>query len=266
MKIVKRDGHIVDYDPEKIRVAIGKANEEVRGREKATKEEIKEIIKYIEDLNKKRILVEDIQDIIEQKLMEFDKYQLAKKYITYRYTRELVRKANTTDKSIKELIEGENEYWNSENSNKNAEVVTTQRDYLAGITSTDITRRFLLPEDIVEAHDAGIIHFHDADYFAQNALHNCELINLDDMLQYGTVINGVMIEKPHRFLTAATIATQIILAVTSSSYGGATVSLTHLAPFVRLSYEKYSKKIVKNMLCKILKKKLKMVSKHLTIK
>ena len=242
MKIVKRDGHIVDYDPEKIRVAIGKANDEVRGKEKATKEEIKEIIKYIEDLNKKRILVEDIQDIIEQKLMEFDRYELAKKYITYRYTRELVRKANTTDKTIKELIEGENEYWNSENSNKNAEVVTTQRDYLAGITSTDITRRFLLPEDIVEAHDKGIIHFHDADYFAQNALHNCELINLDDMLQNGTVINGVMIEKPHRFITAATIATQIILAVTSSSYGGATVSLTHLAPFVRLSYEKYLKK------------------------
>ena len=242
MKIVKRDGHIVDYDPEKIRVAIGKANEEVRGREKATKEEIKEIIKYIEELNKKRILVEDIQDIIEEKLMEFGKYQLAKKYITYRYTRELVRKANTTDKSIKELIEGENEYWNSENSNKNAEVVTTQRDYLAGITSTDITRRFLLPEDIVEAHDKGIIHFHDADYFAQNALHNCELINLDDMLQNGTAINGVMIEKPHRFITAATIATQIILAVTSSSYGGATVSLTHLAPFVRLSYEKYLKR------------------------
>ena len=242
MKIVKRDGHIVDYDPEKIRVAIGKANNEVKGKEKASKEEIEEIIKYIEDLNKKRILVEDIQDIIEEKLMEFDKYQLAKKYITYRYTRALVRKANTTDKSIKELIEGENEYWNSENSNKNAQVVTTQRDYLAGITSTDITRRFLLPEDIVEAHDKGIIHFHDADYFAQNALHNCELINLDDMLQNGTVINGVMIEKPHRFITAATIATQIILAVTSSSYGGATVSLTHLAPFVRLSYEKYLKK------------------------
>ena len=242
MKIVKRDGHIVDYDPEKIRVAIGKANDEVKGREKATKEEIKEIIKYIEDLNKKRILVEDIQDIIEEKLMEFGKYTLAKKYITYRYTRELVRKANTTDKSIKELIEGENEYWNSENSNKNAEVVTTQRDYLAGITSTDITRRFLLPEDIVKAHDEGIIHFHDADYFAQNALHNCELINLEDMLQNGTIINGVMIEKPHRFITAATIATQIILAVTSSSYGGATISLTHLAPFIRSSYEKYYKK------------------------
>ena len=242
MKIVKRDGHIVDYDPQKIRIAIGKANNEVRGKEKVSKEQIDEIIKYIEELNKKRILVEDIQDIIEEKLMSYGKYTLAKKYITYRYTRELVRKANTTDKSIKELIEGENEYWNSENSNKNAEVVTTQRDYLAGITSTDITRRFLLPEDIVEAHDKGIIHFHDADYFAQNALHNCELINLDDMLQNGTVINGVMIEKPHRFITAATIATQIILAVTSSSYGGATVSLTHLAPFVRLSYKKYLKK------------------------
>ncbi|MBP3255192.1 MAG: anaerobic ribonucleoside-triphosphate reductase [Clostridia bacterium] len=239
MKIIKRDGHIVDYDPEKIRVAISKANNEVRGQEKVTKEQVEEIIKYIEELNKKRILVEDIQDIIEEKLMELDKYTLAKKYITYRYTRELVRKANTTDQTIKELIEGESEYWNSENSNKNATVVTTQRDYLAGITSTDITRRFLLPEEIVKAHDDGIIHFHDADYFAQNALHNCELINLDDMLQNGTIINGVMIEKPHRFITAATIATQIILAVSSSSYGGATISLTHLAPFVRASYDKY---------------------------
>ena len=242
MKIVKRDGHIVDYDPAKIKTAIKKANAEVRPKERISEEQIKEIIQYIEELNKKRILVEDIQDIIEEKLMEFDKYLLAKKYITYRYTRELVRKANTTDQSIKELIEGESEYWNSENSNKNAEVVTTQRDYLAGITSTDITRRFLLPEDIVKAHDEGIIHFHDADYFAQNALHNCELINLEDMLQNGTVINGVMIEKPHRFITAATIATQIILAVTSSSYGGATITLTHLAPFVRSSYERYYKK------------------------
>ena len=242
MKIVKRDGHIVDYDPSKIKTAIKKANVEVRPKERATENEIEEIIKYIEELNKKRILVEDIQDIIEEKLMEFDKYQLAKKYITYRYTRELVRKANTTDQTIKELIDGENEYWNTENSNKNATVVTTQRDYLAGITSTDITRRFLLPEDVVKAHDEGIIHFHDADYFAQNALHNCELINLDDMLQNGTVINGVMIEKPHRFITAATIATQIILAVTSSSYGGATVSVSHLAPFARASYEKYYKK------------------------
>ena len=242
MKIVKRDGKIVDYDPEKIRIAIGKANEEVSRKNRATKEQIEEIIDYIEELNKNRILVEDIQDIIEEKLMSFEKYTLAKKYITYRYTRELVRKANTTDQSIKELIEGESEYWNSENSNKNATVVTTQRDYLAGITSTDITRRFLLPEDVVKAHDEGIIHFHDADYFAQNALTNCELINLEDMLQNGTIMNGVMIEKPHRFITACTIATQIILAVTSSTYGGATVSLSHLAPFVRSSYEKYYKK------------------------
>ena len=242
MKIIKRDGKTVDYNSEKIEIAIKKANKEVRRKERATDEDIHEVIAYIESLDKKRMLVEDIQDIIEQKLMELEKYQLAKKYITYRYTRELVRKANTTDQSIKELIEGESEYWNNENSNKNAKVVTTQRDYLAGITSTDITRRFLLPEDIVKAHDEGIIHFHDADYFAQNALHNCELINLDDMLQNGTIINGVMIEKPHRFITAATIATQIILAVTSSSYGGATVSLSHLAPFVRDSYNKYYQK------------------------
>ena len=233
MKIIKRDGTIVDYDPEKIRVAIGKANKEVKKSEQVTEEQINEIIEYIQELGKKRILVEDIQDIIEEQLMAMAKYPLAKKYITYRYTRELVRKANTTDQSIKELIEGESDYWNNENSNKNAKVVTTQRDYLAGITSTDITRRFLLPEDIVKAHDEGILHFHDADYFAQNALHNCELINLEDMLQNGTIINDVMIEKPHRFITAATIATQIILAVTSSSYGGATVSLSHLAPFVK---------------------------------
>ena len=242
MKIIKRDGTIVDYDSEKIRVAIGKANNEVSKKEKATDEDINNIIAYIEDLKKSRILVEDIQDIIEKKLMEFEKYQLAKQYITYRYTRALVRKSNTTDQSIKELIDGESEYWNTENSNKNAKVVTTQRDYLAGITSTDITRRFLLPEDIVKAHDEGIIHFHDADYFAQNALHNCDLINLEDMLQNGTSINGVMIEKPHRFLTAMTIATQIITAVNSSQYGGVTVTMTHLAPFVRESYKRFLEK------------------------
>ena len=242
MKIIKRDGTIVDYDPEKIRIAIGKANNEVSKKEKATEEDINNIIGYIEELKKSRILVEDIQDIIEKKLMEIGKYQLAKQYITYRYTRALVRKSNTTDQSIKELIDGESEYWNTENSNKNAKVVTTQRDYLAGITSTDITRRFLLPEDIVKAHDEGIIHFHDADYFAQNALHNCDLINLEDMLQNGTNINGVMIEKPHRFLTAMTIATQIITAVNSSQYGGVTVTMTHLAPFVRESYKRFLEK------------------------
>ena len=250
MKIIKRDGKIVDYDAEKIRVAIGKANNEVQNKEKVSEKEINDIIKYIEGLKKKRMLVEDIQDIIEQKLMEFDKYELAKKYITYRYTRELIRKANTTDQSIKELIDGESEYWNTENSNKNAKVVTTQRDYLAGITSTDITRRFLLPEDIVKAHDEGILHFHDADYFAQNALHNCDLINLDDMLQNGTNINGVMIEKPHRFITAMTIATQLITAVASSQYGGCTISLTHLAPFVRDSYNKYIEKYKERKLSK----------------
>ena len=242
MKIIKRDGTIVEYDAEKIRVAIGKANKEVAKKERATDEDIDNIIAYIEDLKKARILVEDIQDIIEKKLMEIGRYQLAKQYITYRYTRALVRKANTTDQSIKELIDGESEYWNTENSNKNAKVVTTQRDYLAGITSTDITRRFLLPEDIVKAHDEGIIHFHDADYFAQNALHNCDLVNLEDMLQNGTSINGVMIEKPHRFLTAMTIATQIITAVNSSQYGGVTVTMTHLAPFVRESYKRFLKK------------------------
>ena len=242
MKIIKRDGSIADYNPEKIKIAISKANLEVADNDQASEEEINKIIKYIEKLRKQRMLVEDIQDIIEQQLMATGKYELAKKYITYRYTRALIRKANTTDQSIKELIEGESEYWNNENSNKNAKVVTTQRDYLAGITSTDITRRFLLPDDIVKAHDEGIIHFHDADYFAQNALHNCDLINLEDMLQNGTNINGVMIEKPHRFLTAMTIATQIITAVTSSQYGGATVTMTHLAPFVRDSYNRFLKK------------------------
>ncbi len=239
MKIIKRDGHMVDYCPAKIEEAIMKANLEVEEDDQASSTQIKNIIKYIEKLGKRRMLVEDIQDIIEMKLMSIGKYELAKRYITYRYTRELVRRSNTTDLAIKELIDGESEYWNTENSNKDAKVVTTQRDYLAGITSTDITRRFLLPEDIVRAHDEGVIHFHDADYFAQNALHNCDLINLDDMLQNGTNINGVMIEKPHRFLTAMTIATQLITAVNSSQYGGCTITLTHLAPFVRESYNRY---------------------------
>ena len=248
MKVIKRDGHMVEYMPSKIEEAIEKANAEVEEEDRASSVQIKNIIKYIERLGKKRILVEDIQDIIEMKLMNIGKYELAKRYITYRYTRELVRRSNTTDQSIKELIDGESEYWNTENSNKDAKVVTTQRDYLAGITSTDITRRFLLPEDIVQAHDDGIIHFHDADYFAQNALHNCDLINLDDMLQNGTNINGVMIEKPHRFLTAMTIATQLITAVNSSQYGGCTITLTHLAPFVRSSKEFYEKKYKKRKL------------------
>ena len=245
MKVIKRDAKVVDYCPEKIEIAIKKANNEVQEEDRVTDIQIKNIIKYIESLKKKRMLVEDIQDIIEMRLMSLGKYALAKEYITYRYTRELVRRSNTTDLSIKELIDGESEYWNTENSNKNAKVVTVQRDYLAGITSTDITRRFLLPEDIVKAHDEGVIHFHDADYFAQNALHNCDLINLEDMLQNGTNINGVMIEKPHRFLTAMTIATQLITAVSSSQYGGCTITLSHLAPFVRESYNRYLEKYKK---------------------
>ncbi len=245
MKIIKRDGHVVDYMPEKIENAIKKANAEVEEEDRVSDQQIRNIIKYIENLKKKRMLVEDIQDIIEMRLMSLGKYNLAKQYITYRYTRELVRRSNTTDLTIKELIDGESEYWNTENSNKNAKIVTVQRDYLAGITSTDITRRFLLPEDVVKAHDEGIIHFHDADYFAQNALHNCDLINLEDMLQNGTNINGVMIEKPHKFLTAMTIATQLITAVSSSQYGGCTISLTHVAPFVRESYNRYLDKYKK---------------------
>ena len=250
MKVIKRDGHMVEYMPSKIEEAIEKANLEVDEEDRASSIQIKNIIKYVERLGKKRILVEDIQDIIEMSLMKIGKFALAKHYITYRYTRELVRRSNTTDQSIKELIDGGSEYWNTENSHKDAKVVTTQRDYLAGITSADITSRFLLPEDIVEAHEAGIIHFHDADYYAQNALHNCDLINLEDMLQNGTNMNGVMIEKPHRFLTAMSIATQLITAVTSSQYGGATITLTHLAPFVRLSREYYEKRYKKRKLTK----------------
>lgn len=242
ISVIKRNGNKVDFDKNKITEAILKANKDVQGRQKASVKLAKEIARNIENFDKQKLTVEEIQDMVEKELMSAEKYDLAKAYILYREKRAMVRQSNTTDISIKELIDGTNDYWNTENSNKNAKVVTTQRDYLAGITSTDITRRFLLPEDVVKAHDEGIIHFHDADYFAQNALHNCELVNLNDMLQNGTVINGVMIEKPHRFITAATIATQIILAVTSSSYGGCTVTLSHLAPFVRDSYNRFLKK------------------------
>lgn len=241
MKVIKRNGTIVDFDKKRIINAIQKANEEVEYGERATLQEINSIIDGVVSQGLDSISVEDIQDIIEKSLMELDRQELSKKYIIYRYKRELVRKANTTDKTIKELLEGDSEYWNTENSNKDAKAVTVLRDYIAGVTSTDITRRFLLPEDVVKAHDEGIIHFHDADYFAQ-PIHNCELINLEDMLQNGTVVNGVMIEKPHKFITACTIATQIILGVSSASYGGATISLTHLAPFVRDSYNKYLEK------------------------
>ena len=241
-EVIKRDGRRVSYDPSKIIIAVTKANKVVDEKDQISEQQIRNIVKYIENLGNESMTVEEIQDTVEKRLVELDKYELAKNYITYRFKREMVRKANTTDKAIKELIDGQSEYWNTENSNKNARVVTTQRDYIAGITSSDITRRFLLPEEIVKAHDEGIIHFHDADYFAQNALHNCDLINLEDMLQNGSNINGVMIEKPHRFLTAMTIATQMITAVSSSQYGGVTITMTHLAPFVRDSYNRYLEK------------------------
>lgn len=238
LKIVKRDGHIVDYNPEKIRIAIQKANAEVGKNDKITSEEIEEIIKYIEDLDKKRILVEDIQDIIEEKLMEFGRYQLAKKYITYRYTRELVRKANTTDQTIKELIEGGNGNWNTGITENNA-AVTAQRDYLASITSSDIAKRFLLSEEVAKANEEGVIHFHDMECFAQNALHNSSLINLEDMLQNGTAINGIRIRKPKSFIESIFITLQILVEISSSSSGEVTFSLAHLAPFVKESYKLY---------------------------
>lgn len=244
IQVIKRDGTRVPFDKQKIINAINAAFIDVDGelKDKYTAIDIADNIETLLKLTTPVALVEDLQDIIEEDLMSSGRKDVARAYVRYRYKRELVRESNTTDKSIKELLDGDNEYWNTENSNKNAKRVTVQRDYMAGIVSTDITRRFLLPNEIVKAHDQGIIHFHDADYFAQNALHNCELINLEDCLQNGTMINGVMIEKPHRLITATTIATQIIAAVTSSSYGGATISLTHLAPFVRDSYNRYLEK------------------------
>lgn len=238
MNVIKRDGRKVPFEKDKIRIAVLKAFLEVDGEETSyAKEKAREIANYIESLNKE-MNVEDIQDIVVNKLMASSRKDVATHYVEYRYKHRLIRESNTTDKNILELLDGTNDYWNNENSNKDAKTVTVQRDYLAGITSTDITKRFLLPEDVVKAHNEGIIHFHDADYFAQH-IHNCDLVNLEDMLQNGTVINGVMIEKPHRFITACTIATQIITAVASSQYGGVSISLTHLAPFIRDSYNRY---------------------------
>lgn len=241
MQVRKRNGQIVPYDLEKISIAISGAFQDFD----EEFEDINVLNSIDDDLynwDEDPIDIEDIQDLVEDTLLNFGYRQEAKAYIRYRYKRDLLRKANTTDQSIKELLDGQSEFWNKENSNKNAKWVTTQRDYIAGITSKDIARRFIFPKDVVEAHDAGIIHIHDMDYAAQNTLHNCCLINLDDMLQNGTVVNGVTIDKPHRLSTAMTIATQIIAAVASSQYGGCTITLTHLAPFVRDSYNRYFEK------------------------
>ena len=242
MKVIKRDGRAVDFDREKIMVAVSKANKEVKTKERASIEEIKEIILYIEDLAKKRILVEDIQDIIEQKLMEIKKYELAKRYIVYRYTRALVRKQNTTDESILGLIRNENKELAEENSNKNTKLASTQRDYIAGEVSRDLTKRMLLPEKISKAHEDGILHFHDADYFIQ-PIFNCCLINIGDMLDNGTVMNGKMIESPKSFRVACTVTTQIIAAVASNQYGGQSVDMIHLGKYLRKSYNRFKKEI-----------------------
>ena len=242
-KVIKRDCSEVDFDKSKISTAILKAMKNGSG---IVKPKIAEdIANEIEEecKNKDEVSISDIESMVYDKLITKKQRLTAKAYEGYRSIREFQREnENTTDSEIDELLDGESEYWNTENSNKNSKVLNTQRDYMAGIVSKDISRRFLLPPEVVQAHDEGIIHFHDIDYFGMNAMSNCSLINLEDMLQNGTCINKVMIEKPHRFITACTIATQIILGVTSLQYGGATITLTHLAPFVRDSYNKYYEK------------------------
>ena len=243
MKVIKRDGHTVTYDRSKIITAIQKANAEVEPSEKISMEKIEEIVEGIEAKNRNRMLVEDIQDIIEQKLMDDRKFVLAKTYIIYRYSRELVRKANTTDDSILSLIKNRNQDVMEENSNKNATVASTQRDLIAGEVSKDLTKRVLLPEKISKAHEEGVLHFHDADYFLQ-PIFNCCLINIGDMLDNGTVMNGKLIETPKSFQVACTVMTQIISSVASSQYGGQSVDVRHLGKYLRKSYQKYKNKLV----------------------
>ena len=245
MKIIKRSGAENTFDKEKIENAVAKANITVEEKDRLSEGEIGEIAQNIEDkcseMNR-AMDVETIQDWVEADIMRHGKYTVAKHYITYRYERSIVRQANTTDKQILSLLNFENEEVKQENSNKNPTVNSVQRDYMAGEVSKDITRRFLLPDDIVEAHEKGLIHFHDADYFAQH-MHNCCLVNLEDMLQNGTVISGTYIEKPHSFSTACNIATQIIAQVASNQYGGQSISLTHLAPFVDVSRKKIAAEV-----------------------
>ena len=241
MLVIKRDGRAVNYDRSKIILAIQKANSEVEPCEKISDEKIEDIVGSIEAKNRKRMLVEDIQDIIEQGIMADGKFVLAKTYIIYRYSRELIRKANTTDDSILSLIQNRNKDVMEENSNKNATVASTQRDLIAGEVSKDLTKRMLLPEKISKAHEEGAIHFHDADYFLQ-PIFNCCLINIGDMLDNGTVMNGKLIESPKSFQVACTIVTQIIASVASSQYGGQSVDVRHLGKYLRKSYNKYKKR------------------------
>ena len=249
MKLIKRNGSEVVFDSEKIYMAIEKANMAVDEMDRISDREIRRVTDKVAkkcEKMKRAVSVEEVQDLVERELMATGNFTLAKTYITYRYTRELVRKSNTTDDKILSLIECNNEEVKQENANKNPTVNSVQRDYMAGEVSKDITRRILLSPDIVKAHEEGIIHFHDADYFAQH-MHNCDLVNLEDMLQNGTVISGTMIEKPHSFSTACNIATQIIAQVASNQYGGQSISLTHLAPFVNVSRKKIKKAVTEEL-------------------
>lgn len=249
MKIIKRSGAEVAFDESKIVAAVGKANASVEESKRLTREQIETIGRNVTkqaERSSRALNVEEIQDLVEDEIMDLKKFDVARKYITYRYTRQLVRKSNTTDDQILSLIECNNEEVKQENSNKNPTVNSVQRDYMAGEVSKDITKRILLPQDIVEAHEQGLIHFHDADYFAQH-MHNCDLVNLEDMLQNGTVISGTFIEKPHSFSTACNIATQIIAQVASNQYGGQSISLTHLAPFVDISRQKIRREVVEEL-------------------
>ena len=245
MKIIKRNGQEAIFDEVKITNAIIGANKEVVETERLSEEEIDNItndIKYKCQKMKRALSVEEIQNLVEDELMKLNAFSVARKYITYRFQRALARQSNTTDDQILSLIECANEEVKQENSNKNPTVNSVQRDYMAGEVSKDLTRRILLPEDIVKAHDEGLIHFHDADYFSQH-MHNCDLVNLEDMLQNGTVISETMIEKPKSFSTACNVATQIIAQVASSQYGGQSITLSHLAPFVDVSRQKFRKEV-----------------------
>ena len=245
MKIIKRNGSETVFDITKIIVAISKANSTVAEADRLTERQIQRIAESVvlscEELRRSPS-VEEVQDMVEHHIMAHGAFEVAKNYITYRYIRTLVRQSNTTDDKILSLIECNNEEAKQENSNKNPVVNSTQRDYMAGEVSKDLTERMLLPQDIVDAHNEGIIHFHDSDYFAQH-MHNCDLVNLEDMLQNGTVITGTLIERPHSFSTACNIATQIIAQVASNQYGGQSISLTHLAPFVQVSREKIRRQV-----------------------
>ena len=249
MKIIKRNGSEVPFDINKISAAIAAANAEVAETDKLTERQIMYASANVADLCEAAghtVSVEEIQDMVEDEIMRLDCFEVARKYIIYRYLQNQKRQKNTTDDQILSLIESNNEEVKQENSNKNPTVVSVQRDYMAGEVSKDLTMRTLLPADVVEAHNDGIIHFHDSDYFAQH-MHNCDLVNLEDMLQNGTVISGTLIEKPHSFSTACNIATQIIAQVASCQYGGQSISLTHLAPFVDISRQKIRRQVIDEM-------------------